>query len=195
MSSAAETVVDAFRALGILDMNEETCSPAEMTNGLRVLTQMIDGFAAQGMTLATQTLAATLASDSAEIADLTSTVDLSVGFNVTGTGIPVGARILSIDSAMKITLDAVATADGSAIALEFTALPFQPRYQEGVVALLALRLAGRFPIPPMVVEMARMGWINLQAGFMRVPAAQFDAMLIGMSNTTRQAAYYDGTDG
>ncbi len=48
------------------------------------------------------------------------TANLAVGMGVTGVGIPVGAKILSINSSSQITLTANATATGASVALTFT---------------------------------------------------------------------------
>jgi hypothetical protein len=53
----------------------------------------------------------------AVITNVSSLVDLQVGATITGVGIGVGARILSIDSATQITLDVVSTATGATVAL------------------------------------------------------------------------------
>lgn len=49
-----------------------------------------------------------------------STANLVVGMSVTGVGIPLGAKILTVDSATQITLTANATATAASVALTFT---------------------------------------------------------------------------
>lgn len=61
----------------------------------------------------------TLTTGNAVIPDMSNVTDLYVGQAVSGTGIPTGTTIASIDGAKKITLSAVATADG-AITITFT---------------------------------------------------------------------------
>lgn len=56
---------------------------------------------------------------SAVIANLTSTAQFIAGMIVSGSGIPVGAVIDSIDSATQITMDQNATADATDVALTF----------------------------------------------------------------------------
>jgi hypothetical protein len=117
---------------------------------------------------------------------LPATKRLAPGMNVTATGI--SARILSIDGEDSFTLDAVATLAGAAATIAFTMLPFQPRFEEGVIALLALRLApliGEDNIPAIVLQMARDGWLALQANFAAPRAATFDPGLIWTTNTLR----------
>lgn len=55
-----------------------------------------------------------------------STSNLSVGMSVTGTGIPVGAKILSITNATTFELSANATATGASVALVFTSYTGKP---------------------------------------------------------------------
>lgn len=62
-------------------------------------------------------------SSSAVISNLTDTSVLSVGMPVSGTGIPVGAYILTINSLTSITLSAVATGSATEL-LTFTLLEF-----------------------------------------------------------------------
>jgi len=64
---------------------------------------------------------------SAIITDLTDTSQLVVGMVVSGTGIPAGAVIDSIDDATQVTLDQNATADGADVALTFK-LPADTNY-------------------------------------------------------------------
>lgn len=53
------------------------------------------------------------------IINMSSTTGLATGQLCTGTGIPANARILTVDSATQVTLDANATATNSAVALRF----------------------------------------------------------------------------
>lgn len=58
--------------------------------------------------------------NSAVITNLPTTVGLTAGyFYVAGTGIPVGARILSVDSPTQVTLTMEATATGTAVSITF----------------------------------------------------------------------------
>ena len=181
MSTAQEIVIDAFELLSAIDINDPQPSPAEMTRALRALDQMIDGWASDDLNVISQTIAGTVTSGSAEVSNLATTSKLAVGMNVTGTGISASTRILTIDSDTQITLDTNATASGSAVSLLFAVVPFQPRYEEGVAALLALRIAPRIGednIPAMTVQLANDGWARLQANFMRTPEIGFDVALV-----------------
>jgi hypothetical protein len=64
--------------------------------------------------VAGQTLTGTLTSSSPSVTGLASTVGLSIGQPVSGTGIPSGTTIAAITSATAITLSANATASGAA---------------------------------------------------------------------------------
>lgn len=57
---------------------------------------------------------------SVNVTNLGSTVGLTIGMAVSGTGIPVGATIASIVSGTAITISANATATGTAVALTFS---------------------------------------------------------------------------
>ncbi|MEI7861694.1 MAG: hypothetical protein WCJ21_03655, partial [Planctomycetota bacterium] len=65
----------------------------------------------------------TTQSSSAVVINLTSTSALAPGMFVSGTGIPAGTTIKSVDSVTQITLSAPATAPGIGVALTFTAGP------------------------------------------------------------------------
>lgn len=178
MSSAQEIVTDAVGLLGVLDINEAAPSSVEMSKGLRALTQMIDAWAAQGLNVENQTVTGTVDGTTAVITDVSDTTKLAKGMNVTGTG--VSGRILEIDDEQStITMSANTTIAGSEVSLAFTAMPFQSKFEQGVAALLALRLAPLYeaPIPEYVAVMARDGWSALQANFARPGAMSFDPAL------------------
>jgi hypothetical protein len=61
-------------------------------------------------------------------------------------------------------------------------VPLDARFEEGVVALLAVRLADDYGTAPSpgVVRDAETGWSRLQAAFNHVPLAQFDSALRNM---------------
>ena len=70
-------------------------------------------------TLSSTATTGTLTNASKIITALASTSGVGVGSMVLGTGIPVGARVASVDSATQVTLDVNATAGGAGIALIF----------------------------------------------------------------------------
>lgn len=51
------------------------------------------------------------------ITTIPTTTNMAPGMTVTGTGIPAGAKILTVDSATQITMDVDATASGSAVSI------------------------------------------------------------------------------
>lgn len=61
-------------------------------------------------------------------------------------------------------------------------VPLDARFEEGVVALLAVRLADDYGASPSagVVSDAGRGWSRLQAAFKHIPLAQFDTALRNM---------------
>lgn len=60
-----------------------------------------------------------ISTGTATILNLPSTSDLQVGMIAKGTGIPSGAKILTVDSSTQVTLDANATATTVALSIEF----------------------------------------------------------------------------
>lgn len=182
MSDTAEEIVTAaFRLIGALDIAEERPSAAEMTNGLRVLGRMIDSWQASSLNIVTRSLTANFSSGSTTVTDLSSTAQLAPGLNVSGTGIADGTRVASIDSTTQITLDTATTVQGSGTTLTFTALPFESKYEKGVIALLAMDLApqlGIYNIPLTVQNMASDGWANLTANFMQTGTIIYDKDLL-----------------
>jgi len=60
-----------------------------------------------------------LTSGSAVLSDLQDTSLLAVGMKASGTGIPAGAVIATINSATQVTLDQAATSDGNDVAVTF----------------------------------------------------------------------------
>ena len=184
MSSAETVVTNAYRFLSLIDIADEAPSPADMKRGLQALNTMIDGWAGEGLNVIDQTLTGTFTSGEKTVREIETTAALAPGMTATATGI--SARIKSIDSPTQITLDTAHTQSGAATSIAFTVIPFQARFEEAVAALLALRIAlyaGEDNVPALVVSMAKNGWLALQANFIVVPNAQFDAMLL---NTATQ---------
>ena len=180
--TTAEIVAEAFKAINAIDINEAVASPAETAVATGRYTRMVAGWEAQGLNVGTVAMAATTTNGSAEVTFET-TEKLAPGLNISGTGIPASTRILSVDSRTKITMTAAATASGTPT-LTFTALPFQDKFEPGIVALLAQRLAvAPEDVPPWVNEEARIGWQALCANFMLVLPAQLDNMLTNMTQS------------
>ncbi len=179
MSTAQELVTDAYGMLGVLDLNELAPSATEMTKGLRVLSQMIASWQADGLTLADVSVTGTVDGSTAVITSISDTSRLAPGMNVTGTG--VSGRIFSIDDINRtITMDAVTTIAGSNRTLACVAMPFEAKFENGVAALLAMELApmaGEDNIPAQVQRMAQNGWSALQANYFRPGRVSFDPML------------------
>jgi len=65
------------------------------------------------------TVAGNTSSGSALVTALTTTTGLEVGMFVRGTGIPTGAKILTVDSSTQVTLDMNATANGTGVSFDF----------------------------------------------------------------------------
>lgn len=71
------------------------------------------GIAAGFSNVAAVTRAGTTTNASAVVTGLASTADLHKGMDASGTGVPAGANILTVDSASQVTLTVAATATGS----------------------------------------------------------------------------------
>lgn len=189
MATAQELVTYAYRLIGALDISETAPDPSMAAVGITALQNMIEGWAASSsLNVLDQTITGTTTDDDPTITDLASTAKLAVGMNVSGTGVPnSGARILTIDSLTKVTLDVDCTASGS-VSLTFVTLPFEAKYERGIEALLALELApliGEDNIPPIVQKMAADGWAALMANFAPVPDAVFDEGILSTTTTRR----------
>lgn len=188
--TTAEIVAEAFKAINAIDINEASASPAETAVATNRYTRMVAGWEAQGLNVGTVTKACVVTSGSAEITFQSATPPITTerlapGLNVSGTGIAALTRILSVDSATKLTLDAAATASGS-VTLTFTALPLQEKFEPAIIALLAQRLAvSPEDVPAWVNEEARVGWQALCANFMLVLPATLDTMLTNMTQTNQ----------
>ena len=89
-----------------------TTEPGETVNLYEVGSSTI--WDANVASTSTPLTGSTLTSGSAVVSDITSTTGLFAGEIVTGTGIPAGTTIQTIDSATSITLSANATASGPA---------------------------------------------------------------------------------
>jgi len=175
MATAQEIVTSACRALQAIDINEQP-SPNEMQAGIDLLEAMIAEWASHNLNTLDQTLTGITALDSPDVIEI-ETEALAKGMNVSGTGIPAATRIKSIDHRRQtITLTANATA-GATVSLIFTLLPFEAKFEQGVVALLALQLAphlGIDNIPAMVARNADRGWSAIKGNFFRVPLSRSD---------------------
>jgi hypothetical protein len=184
MSSAESIVAEAYSLLNVTDINETAPDPALMQKGLTVLARMMDAWAAHDLNVIDQTMTGDFTSGEYTIR-LTSTGKLAPGMTVAGTG--VAGRILSIDSRQQITLDTAHTQSGASASLAFTVFPLQARFEEGVQALLAMRLAPRTGDTPgpMVVQMAKDGWALLCANFMPVPSATYDTGVLDTTSVWR----------
>jgi hypothetical protein len=197
MSTTKQVILDAYRMIHAIDVNDTGVSPGEEAVALRRLNSMIDGWAADGLNVKEQTIAGDLVVATATVKNMASTAKLAVGLNVSGTGVADETRILTIDSATQITLDTNATATGTTVDLTFSAIPFEAAFEEGVAALLALRLAtviGEDDIPAMTVELAKQGWQRLCGRFLVTPTQTFDiALRATASQRTLETISQDGS--
>lgn len=175
MATAQEIVTRAYRRLGAIDLHEQP-SDAEMSNGLSALSEMINGWEADGIPTATQTLTGTTTVDSPTIADLDATNLLAPGHNVSGAGIPSGARVRRIVSptSVEMTMDATASAS---VSITFTLAPLDDRFQRAVVAMLAVYMAsdaGLPEAPSRVQRDAEEGWSAILAHYLQTPITTYD---------------------
>lgn len=181
MSATAQQIVErALRRLALVNADESPDS-ASLAHGLAALNELIASWAADGLATADRTLTAAISAGSATVT--VDTAHLAAGMLVSGTGIPSGAVIASIDSANRITLSQAATVSNDAASLTFTAIPFGAEHEAGVIALLAARLAedyGKTP-GPVLLRDAERGEERLRAAFIPVLPATFDTALVRTS--------------
>lgn len=86
---------------------------------LQDVRDFLEGYCALNNT-SVYAITGTTVQDSAIITAIADTSNLRPEMKVSGTGIPVGSRILTVDSTSQITLDSPASADGTAVALTVT---------------------------------------------------------------------------
>jgi len=188
MSTAQQLVTDAFGMLNLIDINEAAPSPVEMAKGTRALSQMIEAWKGNGWSIKDTTRTCVvdgstpvITSPTDPVSGVVDVMELAVGMNVSGTGVT--GRIKAIDDSRRtFTMDTATTIAGSPL-LTFTVLPFEAKFEEGISALLALRLqlmTGGQP-PAYVVKMASDCLHNLAGQYLRVPHVSFDPQLLGTS--------------
>ncbi len=146
MTATAQTLVTrAFRRLQAIDINEQP-SAAEMTHGLDLLEEIVDGFGSQGLQTATQTISGKRTADNNAVFEVGDISGVMIGLNVSGTGIPTGTRVKEVVSATRFKMTADATADSeSDLTLSF--LPVPAGYEGALIALLAVRLSEDLGLP------------------------------------------------
>lgn len=176
MSNSAQIVTRAFRRLQAIDITEQP-SAAEMTHGLDVMSEMVNGWGGKGINTATFTIEGTTVADSDRIRDVSpDTLDIMIGHNVAGTGIPANATVTEIitDKSFKMSDDA--TLSGSEITVTFTFLPGPAKYEGAMVALLAVRLSEDLGLPVSAkLQMdSEEGWRDILAGYLPDRKARFD---------------------
>lgn len=201
MATAQDLVTRAIRRLQAIDMNEQP-SAAEMSHGLDVLSELINAWSMDIPAIAVRTMSADLTISDATVTLVDDTTTglvedaqlLADGLNVSGTGVPTGAYIKEITNKTQFELSAVATATGSSVVLTFSPIPFPVRHESGVVALLAVRLAGDFGLPDAparVVEDAKNGWNALLADYITIPDAVYDAAVVQRPTETVLSLFGD----
>lgn len=179
MADSQVIVTRAFRRLQAIDITEQP-SAAEMTHGLALLSEMINGWGAKGINSAPQAVTADVVSGSDRIRNvLPDTGELLIGVSVSGTGIPADATIRAVLTDTSFQLSTEATADAAATTLTFDFLPVPVKYEGAVVALLAVRLSEDLGLPvsaKLQMDSAE-GWADILAGYLPDRKAQFDRAL------------------
>lgn len=100
------------------------------------------------------------------------------------------AQALAVQS--LVDLHASWTADG----LTVPGLPLEERFDQGLVAMLAVRLAGEFGKAPdeVLARDARRGERQIRAAFFGVPATRFDDAVINSGHQYGDGIIYGETD-
>lgn len=191
MATSQQTVTRAYRDLGALDINSEA-SAAMMNHGLDMLSRMIAGWASSGVNvrLANASKTGDTETNSNIISNMSSTTGVIAGMEVSGTGIQDGTTVIWVRET-EVKISTLATADGTTVALTFSSLPIDAKYEDGVIAMLAVRLAPStgLPVTTELKEIADNGWMALQAAYITAPMAQFDDALVGLSSTRHRSGF------
>jgi hypothetical protein len=180
MTDSADIVTRAFRRLQAIDIMEQP-SAAEMSHGLNLMGEMVNGWTARGVNTTTHTVTGTVVDASARIREVQpDTGEILIGLNVSGTGIPANTTVKEVVTDHSFQLSADATANGSDITLTFAFLPVPAKYEGAMVALLAMRLKGDMGISlPADVYMdlkqdAVDGWADILCGYFPDRKVKFD---------------------
>lgn len=181
MATAQQLVTRAFRRLGAIDIAEEP-SDTEMTHGLAVFSEVLNGWASLGIPTEDQTIVADVTDDDDVIDGLQdpyNTDRLGIGLNVAGTGIPASATVKDVLSRTAFKLSADPTATGSDITLTIAFLPMPVRYEGAAVALLAVRLSEDLglPVSAKLQKDAEDGWHAILSGYLPDRLTEFDPAL------------------
>lgn len=191
MAESREIVTRAFRRLQAIDINEQP-SESEMTHGLAVLSEMVNGWASGGIVTETQTLECDVTSGSKIVKGLDSTANLLVGHRISGTGIPANATIAAVLTATAFEMNVEATADGADVSLTFEFLPMPVKYEGACIALLAVRMSEDvgLPVSAKLAADADAGWHAILSGYIPDRKTTFDRALAEPARepTTESAA-------
>jgi hypothetical protein len=182
MSTAQQLVTRAMRRLQAIDINSEP-SPAEMSHGLDLLSELINGWRSQGIPSQGQTVTGDLTSGSDIVCNIDpGTASIYKLLNVSGTGVPASTKVEDVLSATAIRLSADATADGAAVTLTFAILPVDVSIEGAVIALLAVRMSEDLGVPVSAKLQldADRGWSDMLALMMPNIPAVFDPALTNM---------------
>lgn len=180
MSTAQQLVTRAMRRLQAIDILSEP-SAAEMTHGLAVLSEIINGWSADGIPTYGFTLTGNLTSGSKWVTDVCPNTDRLVKLlNVSGTGVAASSVISSVDGKYCFKLSSAATADGSGVTLTFAFLPVDVRVEGAIIALLAVRLSEDLGLPVSAkLQMdADRGWAGILASMLPDRPQQLDAAIL-----------------
>lgn len=173
MSSAQALVTRAYRRLGAIDINEQP-SAAEMTHGLDVMSEMVNGWQSEGISTQTFTRAGDLVDGEKTVKGLDTTEDsdpsfpIQRGLNVSGTGVSANTVVADVLNATSFVMDSEAIADGADTELTFAFLPMPAALEGALVALLAVRLSedtGK-PVTAKLQMDADRGWNNILASYL-----------------------------
>lgn len=180
MSDANVLVTRAYRRLQAIDINEQP-SEAEMSHGLAVMSEMVNGWQSKGLTTQTFTLVGDLVEDSPRVRSLTTdAAKVMVNLNVSGTGVPDGARVKQVLTDRSLELDQDADSSQGAVTLTFAFLPMPVEHEQGLVAMLALRLKGDMGISLPADQYADLkddaaeGWAGILASYTPDRKSRFD---------------------
>ena len=194
MATAEQTVLRAYLELGAVDIDTTTGTlrTALMNHGLELLSRMFASWAAEGVdvNIATAALTCTTTQYSKLLTDMASTTAVAPGMQISGTGIASNTLVENIITTTSLQMTNEATASGT-VSLTFTQIPLDERFEDGIIALLAVRLSPstRIPVSDILASVADNAWKQIQAAFIKAPVADFDAALKSLSSNRYPSAF------
>jgi hypothetical protein len=185
MATAEAIVTNALRRARIIDQYAPI--PADdLAVGLSLMAEMIDGWAADGITIY-GSFEGTTASGNTEVTniDVRDVARLFVGMLITGTGIQALTRIDAISSSTSITLSLPATATNADIQLGYSDLPVSAKLSRWLTACLGVFACQQYGVDPndLLAKDAEIGERLIRAEYKTQRSSEVDNALLATQST------------